>query len=75
MMAKCIQLNMECAALCYAAAQVMSIGGKKAKELCRICADACNACSEECSKHNSEHCKECAAACKVCAEECSKMAA
>ena len=27
MMARCIQLDSECAAICYAAAQVMSIGG------------------------------------------------
>jgi|SRR6478672_9104996 len=68
MMARCIQLDMECAALCYAAAQVMSIGGTKAKDLCRLCAEACKACAEECGKHDDEHCKECA-------DECSKMAA
>ena len=39
MMAKCIQLDMECAAICYAAAQLMSLGSEKAKDICRICAD------------------------------------
>jgi hypothetical protein len=75
MMARCIQLDMECAALCYAAAQVMSLGGNSAKELCRICMDACIACAEECDKHapHMRHCKECAEACRTCAEECRKM--
>lgn len=75
MMARCIQLDMECAALCYAAAQVMSLGGTKANDLCRLCAEACKACAEECGKHDDEHCKECAEACRGCAEDCSKIAA
>jgi hypothetical protein len=74
MMARCIQLDMECAALCYAAAQLMSLGSDKAKEVCQLCADICEACGNECSKHtHSKHCQECAEACKACAEECRKM--
>lgn len=75
MMAACIQLDMECAAICYAAAQLMSLGSDNTIETCRICADICERCGEECSKHQTEHCKECAAICKKCAEECRKMAA
>jgi len=75
MMAKCIQLDMECAAICYAAAQLMSVGSEKAKEICSICADIFEACGNECGKHQSEHCQECSKACKQCAEECRKMAA
>lgn len=75
MMAGCIQLDMECAAICYTAAQVMSLGGQKARELCRICADICEACGNECGKHETEHCRECAAACKQCAVECRRIAA
>lgn len=74
LMARCIQLDMECAALCYAAAQLMSLGSDKAKELCRLCADACEACGEECGKHQMKHCQECADACRKCVEECRKMA-
>ncbi len=76
MMAKCIQLDMECAALCYASAQLMSLGSEKAKEICKLCAEMCEACGNECSQHtHSKHCQECAEACKQCAEECRKMAA
>ena len=74
-MAKCIQLDMECAAICYAAAQLMSLGSDKAKELCKICGDICETCGNECGKHQTEHCQECFQACKQCAEECRKMAA
>jgi hypothetical protein len=75
MMAKCIQLDMECAAICYAAAQLMSVGSSKAKDVCTICAGICEACGAECANHKNEHCQECAKACKQCAEECRKMAA
>jgi len=76
MMAGCIQLDMECAAICYASAQLMSLSSSRAKEVCRICADICEACGKECGKHtHSKHCQECAEACHRCAEECRKMAA
>jgi hypothetical protein len=74
MMAGCIQLDMECAAICYASAQLMSLGSEKVKEICRICADICEACSKECGKHDNEHCKECSEACSQCAQECRKVA-
>lgn len=76
MMKKCIQLGMECAAICYASAQLMSLGSEKAKELCKLCADVCEACGNECGKHkHSDHCRECAEACIQCAVECRIMAA
>jgi len=52
MMAKCIQLDMECAAICYAAAQLMSLGSEKAKEICTLCAGICETCGNECAKHS-----------------------
>ncbi len=75
MIAKCIQLDMECAAICYASAQLMSVGSESAKDLCRICATICDAYGNECSKHHTQHCQECAEACQQCAEECRRMAA
>ena len=75
MMAKCIQLDMECAAICYTSAKLMSLGSAKAKEICRICADICQACSDECGKHQHEHCQECAKTCKECSDECKRFAA
>ena len=75
MMARCIQLDMECAAICLITAQMMSLGSAKAIDLCRLCADICITCAYECAKHDTDHCKVCATACHECAEECRKMAA
>lgn len=74
MMARCIQLDMECAAVCYSAAQLMSLGSSKAEEICRICADICEQCAAECEMHSHmEHCRQCAEICRGCAEECRSM--
>jgi hypothetical protein len=75
MMARCIQLDMECASICYATAQLMSLGSEMAIAVCQICADICWQCNEECGKHQTDHCQECARVCKICAEECQKIAA
>jgi hypothetical protein len=75
LMARCIELDMQCSAVCYASAQLMSLGSGKAMELCKICGELCEECGNECSKHQTKHCQECARACKQCAEECRKMAA
>jgi hypothetical protein len=72
MMAKCIRLDMECAAICYATAQLLSMGGTKAKEVCMLCADICEACADECSQHHNDHCRMCAETCRKCANECRK---
>lgn len=41
MMAKCIELDMQCASICYAAAQQMGMGSPYAKDICKICAEVC----------------------------------
>lgn len=56
MMARCIQLDMECAVICYAAAQLMSLGSEYAKHICHHCAEICSKCAEG-AKHSAEVCK------------------
>ena len=73
MMARCIQLDMECSALCNTTAQLMSLGSDLVKEILRTCIVACDACGDECRKFDNQHCRECAEACKKCAEESRKM--
>lgn len=73
---RCIQLNLECAAICRSAAELMSLGSSYSDQLCRICAEICNACAAECEKHAAmgmEHCRECAEACRKCAQACEEM--
>jgi hypothetical protein len=74
-MARCIELDMQCATICYASAQLMSLESDKANEVCRICAQICETCGNECGKHQNQHCQECAKTCFECADECRKMAA
>lgn len=73
MMTKCIQLDIECAVLCETAARLMSIGSPRALEVCRLCAQLCRECADECESHDNSHCAECAKACRHCAEECMEM--
>lgn len=74
-MARCISLDLDCAAICRTAAELMSRNSGSSKELCLLCAKVCDECSVECSKHPMDHCQECGVACKRCAEECRRMAA
>ena len=74
-MAHCIRLDLECAAICRAAAELMTLGSLHANAVCQLCADICTACAEECEKHNMDHCRQCAVACRNCAEECLSMTA
>ena len=72
-MARCIQLDMDCAAICRLAAGYMARGSEFAKDICDCCAKVCSACADECAKHQMEHCQKCAEACRKCAEACSAM--
>jgi hypothetical protein len=73
-MARCIALDMDCAAICRLAAGYMARGSELAGAICGSCAEVCEACGAECEKHPMEHCKQCAEACRRCAEECRRMA-
>ena len=71
---RCIQLNHECAIICFAAANMLSSGNEWIGALYQECAEICDACAEECEKHaQMEHCKKCAETCIKCAEECRNM--
>lgn len=75
MMADCIKLDLECAAVCDATVQLLSRApaanpNDVAAQLAK-CADACGACAMECESHTSmEHCGVCAEACRECETAC-----
>ncbi|QGU09841.1 four-helix bundle copper-binding protein [Leclercia sp. J807] len=75
MMRECIKLDMQCANICRLAAQFMTLNSDSSQALCRLCADVCQKCGDECGKHEHDHCQECSRACHHCAEQCRKMAA
>lgn len=74
MLARCIRLDMDCAAICRLAVGYMARGSELAGRICGTCAEVCEACAQECEKHSMEHCRQCAQACRHCAEECRRMA-
>ena len=73
MMARCIELDRDCADICSLAVQFMARGSKYAEKLCALCAEICKACGDECAKSKLEHCQRCAEACHKFADECNKM--
>jgi hypothetical protein len=73
-MARCIALDIDCAAICRLATAYMARASELAGAMCGLCAEACEACGDECAKHDMDHCRECAEACRRSAEECRKMA-
>lgn len=74
MMARCIAIDADCAAICQLAAGVMARDGVHAKAVCALCADICKSCGDECAKHKVAHCQACAKACHACASACLAMA-
>ena len=74
-MVRCIGLDIDCAAVCQIAASMMARGSLHTETICTLCAEICEACAEECVKHNMAQCQACARACKHCAEACHEMVA
>lgn len=74
-MSRCIRLDIDCAALCRFTAGALARGSECADVIARLCAEVCDACGQECAKHEHEHCKACAAACEECAKSCRGIAA
>lgn len=72
MLANCIKLDIDCAAICTLLASLVARGSVHANHLLKECEEVCNACATECEKHamHHDHCKACAEACKACAEAC-----
>lgn len=73
-MAECIRIDQDCAKLCLLSVSFMSRGSQFAVDVCRLCAEVCEACGTECRKHEMDHCQACADACDICVEECRGMA-
>ncbi len=74
-MARCIALDLECAATCWLLAGFCDRGSKFAPALAATCLTLCEACAAECAQHGHRHCQDCAAACRACAEACRRLSA
>ena len=74
MMTECIRLDRECADICNYLEQAITRGTPFLSELAAVCAKICEACGNECKKHDHDHCQKCAEACFKCAEACKQVA-
>src|SRR5262245_23952248 len=72
-MARCIELDHQCAIICRVAAGFMASASEFASDLCRVCGEICRVCSQECRKHRVQHGQQYADAYAHCAE-CLTMA-
>ena len=75
MMAECIRLDRECADLCGLVVDFAQRDSDRLPEMLELCANACDACADECEKHEMDHCQQCAKACRECAQACRDYAA
>lgn len=73
MMARCIELDRDCADICLQAARLVQRESEIVEDYLLVCGKMCRMCAEECRKHNNEHCKRCADVCEACAEACENI--
>ncbi|HNP24886.1 MAG TPA: four-helix bundle copper-binding protein [Panacibacter sp.] len=69
-MAHCIELDRDCAEVCFLGAKLLMRDSEIAHAYLQACEEACRICAEECGKHDHEHCKQCADDCRKCADAC-----
>ena len=62
--ALCIALDRDCADIRCVATRFMARGSGYSIQLCALCAVVCQACRDECKKHQNEHCQNSADACR-----------
>lgn len=76
---RCVRLNLDCAAICFATASVLSRQLLPDENVFRVQAEACEvacaACAAECERHAEmhEHCRVCAETCRRCEEQCRRV--
>lgn len=73
-LARCIALDLDCAAICVATADAMARNSENAGLFASLCADVCRLCAAECADHDMDHCRRCAQACQLCEAECQRVA-
>lgn len=73
-MARCIELSRECADTCQVAASMFARDSENIDLYLRLCAKICEACAEECDKHDKAYTQKCARVCKKCLDMCNSWA-
>lgn len=66
-----LRTMLACAELCGTAAYVMTTGSPLHRQVCRVCAEACEACISSCRA--LDEMEECIFACERCKASCESM--
>ncbi len=69
-MSRCVQLAMDCAAVCRLVVSAALRRSKSASVLQRACVLLCEELADECAKYTALHCRRCAVACRYTARAC-----
>lgn len=66
----------DCADICFTSARFMERGSHIHPQVCRVCAESCIQCAEQCERtaNGDKMMQECARICRRCAESCQKLA-
>lgn len=71
-----IRMCLDCADICTAASRITArLTGYDAalrRQTIELCIAACEACAEECERHEEPHCRLCAEMCRECADDCRR---
>ncbi|MDY7021073.1 MAG: four-helix bundle copper-binding protein [Cyanobacteriota bacterium] len=67
-MIKCARICLDTGETCRSLAILMVRGSYFIAPLAKACAEICDACANECEKHDMDHCKKCAEACRTAVE-------
>ena len=70
MMAHCIELDRDCAEICFLGAKLLLRDSEVAHQYLKVCEEACRLCAEECSLHDHDQCRQCAESCRRCQQAC-----
>ncbi|WP_255398794.1 four-helix bundle copper-binding protein [Nitrosovibrio sp. Nv6] len=65
------RLMMNCAEICQTSLNFMLSGSQYSNQVCRICAEICDACAKSCEQLDGMD--DCATACRECAQSCREM--
>lgn len=76
-MAACAKSVNEMLGVCAALQRLATVDSKFLPKFAKVAGEMCEACENECRKHEKKHaeCKACADSCAVCLKECQKIAA
>ena len=64
------RLMMNCAEICQLSTNLMLSSSAFGQQICRVCAEVCDACAKSCERIGME---DCARVCRECAKRCREM--